>query len=136
MATSLDDVRDTFELLDDWSDRYGFLIELGGELPPYPEDLRDKAHKVKGCLSQVWLAADTRDGHLYFQADSDAHIVKGLVALVRLAFEGKTPSEVSAFDMDALLTELGLDKHLTPGRSNGLHSMIKRIRAYAAASVA
>lgn len=131
MPTTLDDVRDTFELLDDWADRYGFLIELGGELPPYPEELRDKAHKVKGCLSQVWLAAETRDGRMHFQADSDAHIVKGLVALVRLAFEGKTPSEVADFDMDALLASLGLDKHLTPGRSNGLHSMIKRIRAYA-----
>ncbi|MFT5357735.1 MAG: cysteine desulfuration protein SufE [Polyangiales bacterium] len=133
MSTNLNDVHDTFELIDDWSDRYAFLIEMGRELPPYPEELRDKAHKVKGCLSQVWLAAETRDGHMYFQADSDAHIVKGLVALVRLAFEGKTPSEVTDFDMDALLSKLGLDKHLTPGRSNGLHSMIKRIRAYAAA---
>ena len=134
MNTTLSDVQDTFELLDDWSERYAFLIELGGELPPYPEELRDKAHKVKGCLSQVWLASETRDGRMHFQADSDAHIVKGLVALVRLAFEGKTPSEVLAFDMDALLAALGLDKHLTPGRSNGLHSMIKRIRAYASAS--
>jgi cysteine desulfuration protein SufE len=88
---------------------------------------------VKGCLSQVWLASETRGGHMYLQADSHAHVVEGLVALVRLAFEGKTPGEVADFDMDALLASLGLDKHLTPGRSNGLHSMIKRIRAYAAA---
>ena len=134
MPTTLDDVRSTFEMLDDWADRYGFLIELGRELPPYPEDLRDKEHKVKGCLSQVWIASEVRGGKMHFDADSDAHIVKGLVALVRLLFEGKSPSEVAAIEHEPLLVELGLDKHLSPGRSNGLHSMLKRIKQMAIAA--
>ncbi|MEM6959147.1 MAG: SufE family protein [Myxococcota bacterium] len=132
MSTTLDDVRDTFELLDEWSDRYAYLIELGKELPPYPEEKRDKAHKVKGCLSQVWLASEVDgEGKMRFAADSDAHIVRGLVALVRLSHEGKTPDEVLAVDSGAILAELGLDKHLSPGRSNGLLAMIKRMRKLA-----
>ncbi len=133
MSTSLEDVRDTFEMLDEWSDRYGFLIELGKELPPYPETHRDKAHKVKGCLSQVWVTAKERGGKMYFLADSDAHIVRGLVALVRLLFDGKSPSEVATTDAQPLLQELGLDQHLTPGRSNGLLAMVKRMQQLGAA---
>ena len=134
MATTLEDIRETFEMLDDWADRYAFLIELGKELPPYPEELRDSKHKVKGCLSQVWLAAETREGAMHFLADSDAHIVRGLVALVRLFFEGKSPDEVAEADAGPLLAELGLDKHLSPGRSNGLHSMLKKMKKLATAS--
>lgn len=132
MAT-LDDVRDTFELLDEWGDRYAYLIELGGELSPYPEAFRDSDHKVKGCLSQVWLHSEYEDGVMHLFADSDAHIVRGLVALVLLVFDGKSPAEVEATDEKPILAELGLDKHLSPGRSNGLHSMIKRIKRDAAA---
>lgn len=128
MVTSLDDVRDTFELLDDWGDRYAYLIELGGELSPYPEAFRDTDHKVKGCLSQVWLHSELKDGVLCLSADSDAHIVRGLVALVLLVFDRKTPAEIKAIDEKLILAELGLDKHLSPGRSNGLHAMIKSIK--------
>ncbi|HJK95378.1 MAG TPA: SufE family protein [Polyangiaceae bacterium LLY-WYZ-15_(1-7)] len=133
MKTSLDDVYETFELLDDWTDRYGFLIELGGELPPMPEELKVPEHKVKGCMSQVWLVGVPKDGTIDFLADSDAHIVRGLVALLLMIYGGKTPAEIAATDHQAVLARLGLDKHLSPGRSNGLHSMVKRVKELAAA---
>ena len=133
MATTLDDVYESFALLDDWSDRYRFLIELGGELPPMPEELKVPEHKVRGCLSQVWLVGRREGDRLHFLADSDAHIVRGLVALVLLALGDKTPAEILQTDMQPILQRLGLDKHLSPGRSNGLHSMIERIKAIAAA---
>ena len=131
MTTTLADIKDTFDLLDDWADRYAFLIELGDELPPFPDELRSKEHKVKGCMSQVWVVGSEEDGRMHYLADSDAHIVRGLVALVRLLFEGKSKAEVVAMDVNPVLAELGLDKHLSPGRSNGLHSMIKKIKRLA-----
>lgn len=136
MATTLDDVYESFELLDDWSDRYRFLIELGRELPPMPEELKVPEHKVRGCLSQVWLVGTLDGDRLHFLADSDAHIVRGLVALVLLALGDKTPAEIQATDMEPILQRLGLDKHLSPGRSNGVHAMIERIKAIAAAHLA
>lgn len=129
--TTLEEVRDTFELIDDWTERYRFLIELGSELPPMPDALKTEETKVKGCLSQVWLVGTLEDGSLRLIADSDAHIVRGLVALVRMMFDGQTPETILETDPQPLLEELGLDKHLSPGRSNGLHSMLKRIRAIA-----
>ena len=131
MTTTLDDVRETFELLDDWTDRYRYIIELGGELPPMPEALKVDEHKVKGCMSQVWLVGTRDQGRLDFLADSDAHIVRGLVAIVLMIFSGKTASEIERVDANAVLAELGLDKHLSPGRSNGLHSMIRKIQVLA-----
>ena len=136
MNPRVNEVLETFELLDEWTERYRYLIELGGELAPLPDDARVDANKVKGCLSQVWLVVkDERgaEGQLYFQADSDAHIVKGLVALVLRIFDGQTPASILATDHESVLVDLGLDKHLSPGRNNGLHSMIGRIRALAAA---
>ncbi len=133
MATTLDEVYESFELLDDWSDRYRFLIELGNELPPMPEELKVPEHKVRGCLSQVWLVGKLEGDRLHFLADSDAHIVRGLVALVLLALGDKTPADIQAIDVGPILQRLGLDKHLSPGRSNGVHSMIERIKAIAAA---
>ena len=132
---TLDDVRETFAFLDDWTEKYRYLIELGAELPEMPDELKVDAHKVKGCMSQVWVVGSTQDdGKLHFLADSDAHIVRGLVALVLMIFGGKTPAEVQALDAKAVLAELELDKHLSPGRSNGLHSMIGRIKQLASAS--
>jgi cysteine desulfuration protein SufE len=133
---TLDDVRETFAFLDDWTEKYRYLIELGGELPPMPEELKVDEHKVKGCMSQVWLVGHVEDGKLQFLADSDAHIVRGLVALVLMIFGGKTPAEARDADVKAVLAELELDKHLSPGRSNGLHSMIKRIQSIATAAAA
>lgn len=129
--TTLDEVYEVFEMLDDWTERYRYLIELGEELPPMPEELKTTEHKVKGCMSQVWLVPERRGDTLHFLADSDAHIVRGLVTLVLLVFNDKTPNEIADVDVQSVLDRLGLDKHLSPGRSNGLHSMIKRIRALA-----
>lgn len=129
--TSLDEVYEVFEMLEDWTERYRYLIELGEELPPMPDALKTAEHKVKGCMSQVWLVPEHREGKLHFLADSDAHIVRGLVTLVLLVFNDKTPTEIADTDVQSVLDRLGLDKHLSPGRSNGLHSMIRRIRALA-----
>lgn len=129
---SIDDIIADFTFLDDWDERYKYLIDLGRHLDPYPDELRDDAHKVKGCASQVWLASSVEDGKLAFVGDSDAHIVKGLVALLIALYSGKTPAEILATNAEATLTPLDLSDHLTPQRSNGLASMVERIRATAA----
>jgi cysteine desulfuration protein SufE len=134
MTSSIDTIRDDFSFLDDWEDRYRYIIELGGALPPYPEDVRDDAHRVPGCVSQVWLHTTRGPGEnpeLVFLGDSDAHIVRGLVAIVLALYSGLRASNVLAVDAEATLRELGLDEHLTPQRANGLRSMVKRIRAEA-----
>ena len=132
--TGFDDIVSDFAFLGDWDERYKYLIDLGRALPPYPEEKRDDAHKVKGCASQVWLDPRLEDGRLAFAGDSDAHIVKGLVALLIAFYAGRTPTDALAADADAALAPLDLTAHLTPQRSNGLASMIARIRAIAAAS--
>ena len=126
------DIVDDFTFLDEWDERYKYLIDLGRSLAPYPDDKRDDAHKVKGCASQVWLDISIRDGKLEFAGDSDAHIVKGLVALLIALYSGRTPSEILDIDAEAALAPLDLKSHLTPQRSNGVASMIARIRAAAA----
>ena len=135
--TRFDDIVADFEFLDDWDDRYKYLIDLGRDLPPYPEEKRDDAHKVKGCASQVWLAPSTEerggDKVLVFAGDSDAHIVKGLVAVLLSLYSEKTPQEIAAIDAQEELKPLDLTAHLTPQRSNGLASMIKRVNEIAAA---
>lgn len=134
MTSSIDTIRDDFSFLDDWEDRYRYIIELGGALPPYPEHVRDDAHKVPGCVSQVWLHTIRGEGEnpeLTFEGDSDAHIVRGLVAIVLALYSGRKASDVLTVDAEATLRELGLDEHLTPQRANGLRSMVKRIRAEA-----
>lgn len=128
---SFDDIRADFEFLDDWDDRYKYLIDLGRSLPPYPEERRDDAHKVRGCASQVWFHAEPEDGALVLQGDSDAHIVKGLIALLFALYSGKSPTEMLSIDVGEALAPFDLDDHLTPQRSNGLHSMVARIRAIA-----
>ena len=140
---AIDTIRSDFALLDDWEDRYRYLIELGRGLPPFPEALRTDAHKVRGCVSQVWLASAVRrrDGAgsipvLEFQGDSDAHIVRGLVAVLFALIQGKTPDEILRADARTVFAELGLGEHLTPQRSNGFFSMVERIRADARAAAA
>jgi cysteine desulfuration protein SufE len=127
-----DEIVSDFAFLDDWDERYKYLIDLGRALPPYPEEKRDEAHKVKGCASQVWLHWARADGRLDFVGDSDAHIVKGLVALLLALYSGKPAREILALDADAALAPLDLAAHLTPQRSNGLSSMVRRIRSIAA----
>ncbi|TKT81213.1 SufE family protein [Aquamicrobium sp. LC103] len=137
--TSIDDIKDDFAFLDDWEDRYRYVIELGNDLPPFPEAARDDAHKVPGCVSQVWLDTARSDGPdpvLIFVGDSDAHIVRGLVAILLALFSGRKASEILATDAESLLRSLGLDEHLTPQRANGLRSMIRRIRQTAEAALA
>ncbi len=127
-----ENIRADFAFLDDWDDRYKYLIDLGRGLAPYPDAQRDEAHKVKGCASQVWLHATHESDVITFQGDSDAHIVKGLVALLIALYSGKSPTDISGIDPAAALKPFDLDDHLTPQRSNGLHAMVKRIREIAA----
>ncbi|MBB3238095.1 SufE family protein [Phyllobacterium endophyticum] len=131
MAQTIDDIFADFDFLDDWEDRYRYVIDLGRDLKPYPEDARDAAHKVRGCVSQVWLKStlnDDADPVIELVGDSDAHIVRGLVAIMMVLYSGKRASEIMAIDPEAVLKKLGLDEHLTPQRSNGLRAMIGRIR--------
>lgn len=128
---TIDEIIADFELLDDWEDRYRYLIELGRALPDLGPDEMTEATKVRGCVSQVWLVSesdDARPPHLSFRGDSDAHIVKGLVAIALALFSGRTPAEIEATDAEALFGRLGLQDHLTPQRSNGLRSMVARIK--------
>ena len=130
---SIDDIRSDFAMLDDWEDRYRYLIELGRSLRPLPEALRTDVNKVRGCASQVWLASAPRPNGagratLEFQGDSDAHIVRGLIAVLFALFQSKTADDILSMDAKAVFTELGLQDHLTPQRSNGFFSMVERIR--------
>lgn len=129
--TGFDDIAGDFAFLDEWDERYKYLIDLGRNLAPYPEEFRDEAHKVRGCASQVWLHAARDGGAIVLKGDSDAHIVKGLVALMIALYSGKTPAEMLAVDPHAALAPFDLEGHLTPQRSNGLASMIVRIREIA-----
>ncbi len=120
-----------FSMFDDWMDKYSYLIELGKELPPIDEKHKDPQHLISGCQSRVWLYAEMKeDGKIYFTADSDAVITKGIVSLLIKAFSGSTPDEILNADMD-FLEKIGLKEHLSPTRSNGLVSMIKQIQLYA-----
>ena len=136
---SLADIRSDFEVLDDWEDRYRYVIELGRALEPLPDALHTESNKVRGCASQVWLFTTVEpagDGppRLRFQGDSDAHIVRGLIAILFAIYDGKAADEILATDAQAIFAELGLTEHLTPQRSNGLVSMVARIQADARAA--
>jgi len=128
----IDKIIDDFEFLDDWDDRYRYLIELGKALPPFPEASRTEANKVLGCVSQVWLdcsrAEDEPGIRMTYAGDSDAMIVKGLIAILLAFYSGKTAIEISAMDPAGVFERLGLRDHLTAQRSNGLHSMVRRIQ--------
>ncbi|MEO0672146.1 MAG: SufE family protein [Pseudomonadota bacterium] len=133
---TFDEIRENFELLDDWEDRYRYLIELGRGLEPLPDALKTDATKVRGCASQVWLISRTDDdvGKLSFQGESDAHIVQGLIAVLLALHSGQTADEILSTDTLAAFAGLGLSDHLTPQRSNGLASMVARIKADAQAA--
>ena len=131
--TAIDDLLADFEVLDDWEDRYRHVIELGRELPPLPEADHTAENKVKGCASQVWITSQAGgpkdDPVITFQGDSDALIVKGLVAIAFMIYSGKTARQILATDAGEVLGKLGLSGHLTQQRSNGFASMIQRIKS-------
>jgi SufE protein probably involved in Fe-S center assembly len=137
--TDIDTIKQDFAYLDDWEDRYRYVIELGKSLPDMPEHEKTESAKVRGCASQVWLVTETRPGApgdpvMVFRGDSDAHIVRGLVAIVLAAASGRRASEVETLDAAELLDGLGLGEHLTAQRANGLRSMVARIKAESAAA--
>ena len=130
---TLDEIVANFELLDDWDDRYRYLIELGRELEPLDEAAHNDANKVRGCASQVWVETSEEgagtDRRLHLRGDSDAHIVKGLIRLVFAQYGDRRPAEIVDTDVQTLFERLGLSQHLTPQRSNGVRAMVERIKA-------
>ncbi|QSP94941.1 SufE family protein [Marinobacter salinisoli] len=136
--TTLDDVTDAFEFLDDWEERYAYIIDLGKQLPSFPDDARVEENYVHGCQSQVWLIHhyDEDSGRLYLLIDSDAMIVRGLAAIILVALNGKSPRELLTTDIDELFEELDLFRHISPTRGNGLRAMVGKIRDIAAAQAA
>ncbi len=121
-----------FANFDEWLDKYSYLIELGKDCPVIDEKEKTESNLIKGCQSRVWLSCECRDGRLYFAADSDAVITKGIIALLIRAFSGQTPKDILDADLH-FIDVIGLKEHLSPSRSNGLVSMIKQIKAYALA---
>ena len=138
---TIDEIKDNFALLEDWDDRYRYVIELGRTLAPMPEAEHSQANKVQGCASQVWLSGKIDRGHageptLSYLGDSDAHIVRGLIAILLTLYSGHTPQQIRATDAISVFDEFGFREHLTPQRSNGLRSMVERIRADAREALA
>lgn len=133
---ALSDLIDEFDVLGDWEERYRYVIELGKTLAPLSDAERSDANKVRGCASQVWLVTEPQtDGRLTFRGDSDAHIVRGLIAIVLRLYSGLAPAEIVAFDAPAAFDKLGLSGALSSQRSNGLASMVARIRRDAEAAL-
>jgi cysteine desulfuration protein SufE len=131
MATDINEIKETFALLHDWEDRYAYLIDLGRKLPDYPDDARDDVHLVKGCTSNVWMILNVVDGVICIQADSDAHIVRGLIALVVATYNGQSVDDIATIDMHQIFIDLGLSQHLSPNRRNGFFAMVERVIALA-----
>ena len=140
MTAAIDDILENFALLDQWDDRYRYVIELGRTLPPLAESAHVEANKVQGCASQVWLVTHVKPNGaagplLSFDGDSDAHIVRGLIAILFALYSGKPAREILSTDALALFDRMGLRDNLTPQRTNGLRSMVERIRAEAKAAL-
>jgi cysteine desulfuration protein SufE len=138
IGTPIDEILDNFALLDEWDDRYRYIIELGRALEPLPADAHSDTNKVQGCASQVWLETEVRPNGtsgpvLHFRGDSDAHIVRGLIGILFAIYSNRPAREILAADAIALFERMGLREHLTPQRSNGFRSMVERIRSDARA---
>lgn len=132
-SKSIDELLEDFEFLEDWEERYSYVIDLGKSLPEMPSEDKNDNNKVSGCMSQVWITSKTKkneagDEIIEFTADSDAFIVKGLIVILLSLFSGKTPKEITSIDVIQTMQKLGLDEHLSPTRKNGLFSMIDRIK--------
>lgn len=132
IAEKQEEIIDEFAKIADWRDRYRHIIQLGREMPDLPEEKRDDRFRVKGCQSQVWLLPRVEDGKVHFEADSDAAIVKGLVAIVLRVYSGQSPDDILGSDV-TFVDQIGLSEHLSQTRANGLSSMLKQIRMYALA---
>lgn len=130
---AIEELKENFLLFSDWEDRYRYLIDLGRELPLLDDDLKRDEFLVRGCTSRVWLIPKIDGDVLTFQADSDAHIVRGLVALLMSAYHGKTLGEIRSLDIVQIFSEIGLDQHLSPNRRSGFYAMVERIKALAQA---
>ncbi len=132
---TIDDITAGFDFLEDWEQRFSYLLDLGKKLPEFPEDARTEDNKVHGCQSQVWLHAKMRTDNntptIHFQAVSDAHIVNGLIAILMTLYNDKSPADMLAIDYQAVFNQLDLEQHLSPTRRNGLHAMVQRIRTLA-----
>ena len=131
VALSIEEISDNFEFLDDWEDKYKYVIELGNQLETFPEDARNDGNKVQGCVSQVWVTSAISEGQdptLRFFGDSDAHIVRGLVAIAFAIFSGKPAAKILETEEKQIFDQLGLSEHITPQRSNGLRSLVARIK--------
>ncbi len=129
---TIEELKENFSLFDDWEERYRYLIDLGRKIPPMKEDLKTEENKVHGCVSQVWMVSGFDDeGYFGFIADSDAHLVRGLIAILFAAYKGKTREEVKSVDIDSAFRELGLEQHLSPNRRSGFFSMVETIRKQA-----
>jgi cysteine desulfuration protein SufE len=132
LQNNIQELAENFALFDDWEGRYRYLIDLGRALPPMDEALKTDETMVRGCTSRVWMVAETKDGIFHFIADSDAHIVRGLIALLMVAYQDKRAKEIPGIDIEQKFKEIGLDQHLSPNRRNGFYAMVERIKALAA----
>jgi cysteine desulfuration protein SufE len=128
------DIVDDLSFFDDWEDRYKYIIDLGRALPPMDASLRTPERLVKGCQSNVWIEVNETDGRLHFAVDSDAHIVRGLLAVIMAAYQDRGPQEILDFDMENYFRQLDLERHLSPTRGNGLRAMVGRVHAIARAA--
>ncbi len=134
---TIEELVDNFDLFDDWEDKYKYIIDLGKKLPDMPESEKVEANKVRGCMSQVWLTSHTNAENpalVSFNADSDAFIVKGLIAVLMIIYNDKTAQEISEIDAVTILAEIELDRHISPNRRNGLVAMVEKIKAIASAA--
>lgn len=128
-----EELAENFSFLDNWEDRYAYLIELGKKLPAFSEDDRIESNIVRGCTSQVWMVADDRlDDRVHFKADSDAHIVRGLIAILVKLYNGQPKDFAALFDIEGYFKKLGLEEHLSPSRRNGFYAMVARIKSLSA----
>lgn len=133
MATSIEQIKTAFEMLPDWEERYRYIIDLGKNLEPLDDDERTEATRVRGCMSQVWLVADPPGDNqaMHFRGDSDAHIVRGLIAILFNIYGDKAPHEIAETDINAIFADLNLEQHITMNRRNGLYSMVETIHGLA-----
>lgn len=130
---TINDLKEAFTLMDDWEDRYRFLIELGGQLPPMAEELKTESSEVRGCTSQVWMVMlPSKENKVDFLADSDAQIVRGLIAVLFAIYHGQPMEKVKDIDVDGIFDELGLSSHISPNRRSGFFSMVEKLKTLSA----